>query len=198
MPKLFHAGHSSSSTVALHRKVLVLIQDLMSSSNMLGELPVHVLCLEGEENGGNRCGPRGLISKCISKDHRKECAAARSEASVWRGTHRAAAESRPSAAPPWPPPAAHPRRPADRGVAWGLDLTEARAWLPDVRGCRLWFEHQTVRVRVSFVVHGARVTTSAPVTDRDDVRRPAAVCLKWAWRQHMEHGHGPCPFPEFA
>eukprot|EP00974_Lingulodinium_polyedra_P096472 9352101-Lingulodinium_polyedra.AAC.1 len=74
-----------------------------------------------------------------------------------------------------------------------LNLENVKQWLPSAKGCKIWCETSTSRIRAAYMISGALVTRSMAIKAAG---QEAAIswCLGWAWEQHTKATGEECWF----
>ena len=66
--------------------------------------------------------------------------------------------------------------------------------MPPAKGCRLWHEPQTTRVRVGYVFADVGLRTTSWSLKRYSEHDAVLACLQWQWTQHSAaHPDQVCP-----
>ena len=65
-----------------------------------------------------------------------------------------------------------------------MSMASVKQFLPEAKGCYVWYERQTDRTRVKYRTSAGESSWSWPVAD--DLPKSIKLCVEWAWRQHKK------------
>lgn len=139
---------------------------------------------------------RGCAGEALQRGHedeqeyRKQEEAVRSTTKSWRADHARATEARRAGAAA---AGAASKGKVPFKLVEGLTVANCRPWMPKSKGCALWFEAQSDRIRASYIQGIAKVTKSWKV-NHDHPYLAVVEGIFWAWAQHAFCTGEACPY----